>query len=57
MQKSLKLLGLRLDEHDSNISYYDGHEVHYLKSERLYNIKYHAYDNLWEWKKDIKKNI
>tara|TARA_Y100000004_G_scaffold194701_1_gene259916 strand:+ start:50 stop:1528 length:1479 start_codon:yes stop_codon:yes gene_type:complete len=55
MQKSLKLLGLRLDEHDSNISYYDGHEVHYLKSERLYNIKYHAYDNLWEWKKDIKK--
>tara|TARA_R110002020_G_scaffold350674_2_gene564044 strand:+ start:523 stop:1992 length:1470 start_codon:yes stop_codon:yes gene_type:complete len=50
-----RLLGLRLCEHDSNISYFDGYKVHYLKSERLYNIKYHAYDNLWEWKKDIKK--
>lgn len=55
MQKSLKLLGLRLDEHDSNISYFDGDKVYYLKSERLYNTKYHAYNNLWEWKKDIKK--
>ncbi len=50
-----RLLGLRLCEHDSNISYFDGYKVHYLKSERLYNIKYHAYNNLWEWKKDIKK--
>ncbi len=50
-----RLLGLRLCEYDSNISYFDGYKVHYLKSERLYNIKYHAYDNLWEWKKDIKK--
>jgi carbamoyltransferase len=54
-QKMPRLLGLRLCEHDSNISYFDGYKVHYLKSERLYNIKYHAYDNLWEWKKDIKK--
>ena len=54
-QTSKKLLGLRVDEHDSNISYFDGNKVYYLKSERLYNIKYHAYDNLWEWKKDIKK--
>ena len=53
--KMPRLLGLRLCEHDSNISYFDGYKVHYLKSERLYNIKYHAYNNLWEWKKDIKK--
>ena len=45
-QTSKKLLGLRVDEHDSNISYFDGNKVYYLKSERLYNIKYHAYDNL-----------
>lgn len=50
-----KFLGLRLDEHDSNISYFDGNKVYYLKSERLYNVKYHAYNNLWEWKNDIKK--
>ncbi len=50
-----KLLGLRLCEHDSNISYFDGSKVFYLKSERFYNQKYHAYDNLWKWKNDIKK--
>jgi len=53
--KARKLIGLRLCEHDSNISYFDGENVYYLKSERLYNTKYHAYDNLWEWKKEIKK--
>ena len=51
----MKLLGLRLCEHDSNISYFDGQKVHYLKSERLYQIKHHGYDNLWEYKNDIKK--
>jgi carbamoyltransferase len=50
-----KLLGLRLCEHDSNISYFDGDKIHYFKSERFYNQKHHAYDNLWEWKNDIKK--
>ena len=49
-----KLLGLRLCEHDSNISYFDGDKVHYFKSERFYNQKHHAYNNLWEWKKEIK---
>ena len=38
--KMPRLLGLRLCEHDSNISYFDGYKVHYLKSERLYNIKW-----------------
>ena len=50
-----KLLALRLCEHDSNMSYFDGNKVFYFKSERLYQIKHHAYDNLWEWKKDLKK--
>tara|TARA_B100001564_G_scaffold185050_1_gene155511 strand:- start:1382 stop:2890 length:1509 start_codon:yes stop_codon:yes gene_type:complete len=51
----MKLLGLRLCEHDSNISYFDGQKVHYLKSERLHQIKHHGYDNLWEYKNDIKR--
>lgn len=51
----MKLLGLRLCEHDSNISYYDGHTVHYYKSERQKQIKHHGYNNLWEWKHDIEK--
>ena len=49
-----KLLGLRLCEHDSNISYFDGSKVYYFKSERFYNQKHHAYNNLWEWKTEIK---
>src|SRR5210317_1533413 len=36
---SKKLLGLRLCEHDSNISYFDGDKIHYFKSERFYNQK------------------
>ena len=55
MPLNKKLIGLRLCEHDSNISYFDGEKVHYLKSERFYNIKHHAYDNLWEWQKDLNK--
>ncbi len=51
-----KLLGLRLCEHDSNISYFDGSKVYYFKSERFYNQKHHAYNNLWEWKTEIKNH-
>ena len=50
----MKLLGLRLSEHDSNISYFDGKEVKYFKSERIKNIKHHAYDELDTWKQEIK---
>ena len=49
----MNLLSLRLCVHDSNISYFDGSEIHYIKTERLKNIKHHALDNLWEWKKII----
>lgn len=51
----MKLLGLRLCEHDSSISFFDGKKVHYLRTERLYNEKHHSYHNLWEWRKDVKK--
>lgn len=49
----MKLLGLRLCEHDSNISFYDGKDLKYYKSERNLKIKHHAYDNLWEWRNVI----
>tara|TARA_R100000426_G_scaffold9233_1_gene10371 strand:- start:2242 stop:3753 length:1512 start_codon:yes stop_codon:yes gene_type:complete len=51
--KRKNLIGLRLCEHDSNISYYDGKEFYYYKSERNYQIKHHAFDNFWQWKNII----
>lgn len=47
-------LGLRLCEHDSNISYFDGRTIHYIKTERIFDIKHHAFNNLWEWKNFVK---
>ena len=51
----MKLLSLRLCDHDSNISYFDGKEVHYLKLERTKQQKMFAYNNLWEWRNTIKE--
>ena len=51
----MKLLGLRLSEHDSNISYFDGDTLHYYKSERDYQIKHHGYDELKTWRGDIQR--
>jgi carbamoyltransferase len=49
----MKLLSLRLCEHDSNISYWDGESLHYFKSERKYKEKHHGYNNLDDWISDI----
>jgi carbamoyltransferase len=51
-----KLLSLRLCSHDSNISYYDGINFYYYKSERNFQIKHHAFNNLWQWR-DVIKNV
>jgi len=45
----MKFLGLRLCEHDSNISFSDGKKVRYYKSERDYNIKHHGFSDLSQW--------
>ena len=37
----MKLLGVRVCEHDSNFSYFDGQTLRYFKSERLNRIKHH----------------
>ena len=50
----MKFLGLRLDEHDSNISYSDGKTVKYFKSERHHQIKHHGYNNLNSWQECLK---
>jgi carbamoyltransferase len=50
----MKLLGMMLQPHDASISYYDGKCIRYLKTERLKHQKHHSYDNLWEWREDIK---
>ena len=38
----MKLLGLRICDHDSNFSYFDGEKVRYLKTERKYQVKHHS---------------
>ena len=45
----MKFLGLRLDEHDSNITYTDGVSVKYFKPERYNQIKHFGYNNLYGW--------
>jgi len=52
----MKLLGIRVCDHDSNFSYFDGQILRYFKSERLNKIKHHAYNDLYVWR-DIVKNI
>ena len=45
----MKFLGLRLDAHDSNISYSDNDVVKYFKPERLYQKKHFGYNNFVDW--------
>lgn len=51
----MKFLGLRLCEHDSNITYTDGTKLKYYKSERDYQIKHHGLEDLNQWSKIIKR--
>jgi len=51
----MKLLSLRVCTHDSNITYFDGTDLHYYKSERDYQVKHHAFANVWEWRDVIKR--
>lgn len=51
----MKFVGLRLCEHDSNISYFDGNEVFYFKLDRFNRIKHSAYNNFESWVEEIEK--
>lgn len=46
----MKLLSVGFSSHDANMTYYDGHKVHYYKRERSTRTKHHSWDNMWEWK-------
>lgn len=45
----MKLLGLRICDHDSNISYFDGNKVFYLKTERKFQVKHHGIKDIYNW--------
>jgi len=51
----MRLLGLRLDDHDACFCLYDNGSVTYLKTERIYQIKHHAYNNSNQWAFDLKR--
>jgi carbamoyltransferase len=53
----MKLLGLRLCDHDSNITLYDGGDIQYYKLERDTQEKHQAFKNLWEWEHTLKKKF
>lgn len=53
----MKLLGIRLDDHDSSFCLYDNGSISYLKTERVHQDKHHAYNNIWEWQLDFKKHF
>lgn len=50
----MKLLALRLCDHDSNLSYFDGTDIFYHKTERTTQVKHHGYQNLWQWRQTVK---
>lgn len=53
----MKLLGLRIDDHDSSFSYFDGEKFHYLKTERYRQLKKHAIRDLDKWEDVFHKHF
>ena len=39
----MRLLAFRIEEHDSNFSYYDGKNVKYFSTERYFAEKHHGF--------------
>lgn len=51
---TVKLLCLRLCEHDSSFCFFDGEVTKYIKLERIKGIKHFAYNDLYSWQNDFK---
>ena len=51
----MKLLGLRLCEHDSSFAFFDGSIVKYHKLERTKQVKHFAYNSLTAWVDDFEQ--
>ncbi len=43
----MKFLGVRVGEHDSNVTYTNGVNVKYFKPERTNQIKHFAYNDIF----------
>lgn len=50
----MKLLAVSLPRHDGNISYFDGHQLKYIKLERIKQEKRYTIKNKWDWIYEIK---
>lgn len=50
----MRLLSLRICEHDANFTLYDNGEVLYYKPERLHQVKHKAF-NILEWEDELKR--
>lgn len=51
----MKLLALRMCDHESNMTFYDNGTVKYIELERIHHKKNFAYRNLWQWKYDFER--
>ena len=45
----MKLLGLRLCAHDSNVTYYDGEHLKYKSFERDFQVKHFGFEGIYGW--------
>ena len=50
----MKFLGLRLCDHDSNITYTNGTSVKYIKFERWKQVKHFGFGNFYSWLSELK---
>lgn len=50
----MKFLGLRLCDHDSNVTYTDGTSVKYIKFERWHQVKHFGFGNFYSWLPELK---
>jgi len=51
----MRLLALRLDSHDSNVTYFDGERIRYRSFERDLQIKHFGFEGLYGWTKILKE--
>tara|TARA_Y100001972_G_scaffold73444_1_gene89254 strand:+ start:1792 stop:3291 length:1500 start_codon:yes stop_codon:yes gene_type:complete len=51
----MKLLALRLDDHDSNVTYFDGEHLKYKSFERDYQFKHFGFDGRYSWTKILEE--
>ena len=45
----MKLLSIRSDAHDSNVTYFDGEKLKYFSFERDFQNKHHGFHNIYGW--------